>query len=211
MADYYYSCKMNTALSRLFGSNARLKILRLFFLNPDKILSARVVSSRGKVSSAILKKELRLLSGIGFIERKKGFVVSSSAKSKTKKKIEGWGLNSAFPLFGALKNLVLDTTPVSRREILKKLSKIGKLKLVILAGIFIQNPDSRVDILIVGDGINKNSLRKALLEVEAEVGKELNYAFFTTTDFIYRINIYDKFVRDILDYPHEKILDKIGV
>jgi hypothetical protein len=54
-------------------------------------------------------------------------------------------------------------------------------------------------------------LERAIRDIESEVGKELTYAAFKTDDFIYRLGMYDKFIRDILDYPHEKILDKIGI
>jgi hypothetical protein len=42
--------------------------------------------------------------------------------------------------------------------------------------------------------------------LEAEIGAELVYAVFDTKEFIYRLNMYDKLVRDILDYPHEVLL-----
>ena len=37
------------------------------------------------------------------------------------------------------------------------------------------------------------------------------FATFDTDEFTYRINVYDRLVRDVLDYPHKKVLDKIGV
>ena len=77
--------------------------------------------------------------------------------------------------------------------------------------IFNLKDNSRVDLLIVGDKIRKNVLTTALKELEAEVGKELSYAVFETDDFMYRVNMYDKFIRDILDYPHQKLLNKLGV
>jgi hypothetical protein len=43
------------------------------------------------------------------------------------------------------------------------------------------------------------------------VGKELRYAFFSTDEFKYRMSMYDKLVRDILDYPHKVLLDKLGI
>ena len=42
--------------------------------------------------------------------------------------------------------------------------------------------------------------------LEAEIGAELTYATFETKEFIYRLNMYDKLVRDILDFPHEVVL-----
>ena len=41
--------------------------------------------------------------------------------------------------------------------------------------------------------------------MEAEIGSELVYAIFDTKEFTYRLNMYDKLVRDILDFPHEVI------
>ena len=84
------------------------------------------------------------------------------------------------------------------------------MKLIVLAGVFLQQEDSRVDILIVGDEVKKKAVENTLRSIEAEVGKELSYALFETPDFLYRLSVYDKFVRDILDFPHEKIMNKIG-
>ena len=47
--------------------------------------------------------------------------------------------------------------------------------------------------------------------VEAEIGKELTFASFETADFHYRLGMYDKLIRDILDYPHQKLLDKLNM
>ena len=58
---------------------------------------------------------------------------------------------------------------------------------------------------------SRHALFDLLKEIEAEVGKELSYAVFASDDFIYRLNICDKFIRDVLDYPHQKILNKLGI
>jgi hypothetical protein len=34
-------------------------------------------------------------------------------------------------------------------------------------------------------------------------------ALFDTEEFMYRLKMYDKLLRDVLDYPHEKIVNKI--
>ena len=39
----------------------------------------------------------------------------------------------------------------------------------------------------------------------------MRYAAFGTEDFAYRFGMYDKFIRDIVDYPHERLIDKIGI
>ena len=47
--------------------------------------------------------------------------------------------------------------------------------------------------------------------IESEIGKEIAYTIFDTTDFEYRLGIHDRLVRDILDYPHMTLIDKFGL
>jgi len=55
--------------------------------------------------------------------------------------------------------------------------------------------------------MKKNVLQKVVKSLEAEIGKELDYAVFDTEEFKYRIDMYDKLVCDIIDLPHEKLID----
>lgn len=205
---------MSSILSKLFGSANRIKLIRLFMLNSEEVLSTKEISERAKIVSGLLRKEINLLSDIGFICRKTKTIEVSAGlpKGKTKKKkVGGWSVDLSFPLMMPLKELVLDTTPLSREEFLKKIMRAGKINLVVLAGIFIQEDNSRVDVLVVGDKIKRDMVEKVLKTTEAEVGKDLAYAIFSTEDFSYRLNICDKFVRDILDYPHQKIFNRLNL
>jgi len=58
-------------------------------------------------------------------------------------------------------------------------------------------------LLVVGDKLRKAGIEEGVRKLEAEIGTEIVYAIFDTKEFIYRLNMYDKLVRDILDYPHE--------
>ena len=98
-----------------------------------------------------------------------------------------------------------------QREITDRFAHCGKIKLLIVAGLFIHSDDSRADLLLVGDHLKRGAIERAIKTMEAEVGRELVYAAFETDDFRYRMNAYDKFIRDILDYPHEKIIDRLGL
>ena len=71
--------------------------------------------------------------------------------------------------------------------------------------------ESRADILIVGDHIKKSSLDNTIKKLESEIGKELRYVCFSIEDFKYRLSMFDKLIRDILDYPHKKILNRLGI
>ncbi len=201
-------------LAKLFGSANRIKIIRLFLLNPEEVFPFSAISRRAKAAKQACRREILFLKNIGFVKPKIGYIIIGPKTKKIKpkkKKIHGWKLNESFSLLSGLKNFILDASPVLRDQLLKKLQKTGRIKLVILAGIFGENSSSPVDIFVVGDAVKKGVLDRVIRDIEAEVGKELTYAFFSTQDFLYRMGMYDKFIRDILDYPHEKILNKLGV
>lgn len=199
-------------LSELFSSSALIKILRLFYLNPEKVFEPKEIAKRAKVSSKSARVELNILKKIGFVKPavKEIEIVYKTRKPK-KKKLKGWALNHNFPFFRALKNLVLNTEPIPYDKLLKMFKAVGRLKLVIVSGIFIQDDDSRVDVFIVGDSLKQKKIEKLIKDIEAQVGKELMYAALDTKEFLYRLAMYDKFVRDILDYPHKKLLNKLDL
>ena len=45
--------------------------------------------------------------------------------------------------------------------------------------------------------------------VEADVGTRLRYAALTPEEFVYRYGMYDNFIRDMLERPHKKIINKM--
>lgn len=215
----FYNTLMET-LGKMFGSPARVKIMKLFLSNDSLILENGEISKRTKVGTSVLKKELALLNKIGFIT-KKNFIKEIEVKVKKpkkgeapkviKKKIDGWGLNDKFPYIIPLHSLLVGMTSFTSSSVLKKISGAGKMKLIIVAGVFLQNSDSRLDILIVGDKIKQNTLNKAIGHLESEVGKELRYVVFDTEEFNYRMNVFDKLIRDVLDFPHQKIVNRLGI
>ena len=196
----------------LFGSQARVKIMRLFLLNSEDVFENADVIKRSKVTPSVVRKELAVLAKSGLI-RKKSFFKESVPKNKlgkvTKKRVNGWTLDHSFELLKPLRDFLINTEPMRKDEVINKFKRVGKVKLLIVSGIFIQDKDSRVDLLIVGDGLKKSSIENALHSVEAEVGKEISYAYFDTQEFLYRVDICDKFVRDVLDYSHKRLVDKL--
>jgi len=204
-----------SALNILFGSQERVKIMRLFLFNTEEIFDVDSICARSKVSKSKTRAELSVLDKAGLVKKKIFFkVITKKVRGKVieqKKKTQGFVLDSNFPYMTTFKQLLVNTSNLEGGDIVHRLSKSGKLKMLILSGIFIQNSDSRVDILIVGDRVNKSTLDRAIKLIESEIGKELTYAYFEVSDFEYRLQMYDKLVRDILDYPHEVLLDKISL
>lgn len=202
-------------LSKLFGSEVRVKVMRLFLFNPEILFSLEQIMDKAKVSKKDAGIETDILEKVGMIKGRKSIQLFQTKRRgkiiELKKKVTCWQLDPNFEYLFPMQNLLINTRPLRPNEILKRLSNVGKLKMVIVSGVFIQNKDSRVDLLIVGDNLKRGSIDRIVKTMEAEIGKELNFASFETADFNYRFGMYDKLIRDILDYPHQKLLDKLNL
>ena len=204
-------------LSKLFGSTARVKLLRLFLFNPNEIYEKHEINARAKLSSDTASRELRNLRNIGLIKNKKFYKEDPAGKltnqgKPAKKLVTGWCLDQNFVFLSELQEFLVRTLSLSDKEIIKRLRPaVGKLKMVVVAGVFIKDWESRVDILIVGDKIKEKQLASIIKSMEAEIGKEIRYSVFTTDDFNYRLTVCDKLIRDIFDYSHRILLDQLGV
>jgi len=202
-------------LGKLFGSQARVKILRLFLLNPLETYDVAMVAERSKVALAEARREVALIKAAGVVADKAFTkeVISKRGKNTKviKKRAQGYQLKTSFPLLSALKGLIVSETPLNRDEIARRFKGTGKIKFLAISGIFIDEPEARIDVLIVGDDLKKRSIENVLRTIESEIGHELSYGALETAEFLYRISVYDKFVRDVLDNRHDKVIDKIGV
>lgn len=187
-------------LAKLFGSGARVKLLRLFLFNEEQWYTASDAAFRSKISKAAGKKELNTL---------------LAARVLRKKTVKGTGTvyasNPRFAHYDPLKAFLRTATGVTDTDISNTLRKAGTLRLIALSGIFTGVPESKVDLLVVGDRLDERVLGTIVRALEAELGRELRYASFTTEDFRYRVGVYDRLVRDVFDYSHRTILDKIGL
>ncbi len=206
-------------ISRLFGSAAKVKIMRLFLFNPGISYDLKEIAERAKIKEKEANDELDTLEKMGLVKSRRYVreIITEKGRGKKRKKhikkikVIGYMLDEAFPYMVALKNLLVNVTLPSHQEISKRFSDVGRIKILIVSGLFIQDWDSRVDLLIVGDAIKQGKLENVIKNLEAEIGKELRYSAFETSDFYYRLGIFDKLIRDILDFPHIKMIDKLGI
>jgi hypothetical protein len=59
--------------------------------------------------------------------------------------------------------------------------------------------------------VNEHKVEVAMRALEADLGIEIRYAALATEDLKYRVGMYDKLTRDVFDYPHQILIDKVGV
>lgn len=189
---------MTDSLQKIFGSNARLKLLRLFLFNPQHAFTASEAAARAQVAPGEVRLELANLVSSGLIRKNR--------RSKATK----YDVNAGFPYLLSLQSLLLNVT--SRGEEVKsRLKSLGAPKLIVIGGMFMGEWEANLDLLVVGDKIKERALKTQVKKLEAEIGKEIRYALLGSNDFLYRYNMSDKLLRDVFDFPHRIILDKFDM
>lgn len=191
------STMSSEVLEKLFHSKAEVKLLRLFFNNPQGFFLSTEAAEKSKTDPGICKKEIANLLEIRFL----------LAKKKSGKVY--YGINPTFTLLAELKKLIFKANPTSSDKITAQVERLGQIRLLVLAGALINAEKGRVDILIVGEHISKSKLTSFLENTEAEIGRSINYVSMSTDEFRYRKSMFDKFIIDILEGPHKILIDKL--
>src|SRR3989338_4048696 len=208
-------------LEKLFGSVARVKVLRLFLLSPDKVFAADEAAKVLKVSAEYTIKEIRFLTAIGFLKNALRTDTRGEGKGRKAKiiktRVKGFQLSPTFPFILALRNLLITASPVSREKMLEFFKSKGQIKLVALGGIFSEDSsagltedNSRLDLVVVG-ALKRSKVEGFIKNLESEIGKELNWTLLTQLEFEHRISMHDKLLRDLFDYPHEFLINKLAL
>jgi hypothetical protein len=186
-------------LAKLFGSVARVRLLRLFLFNPRSTYTVPEAAGHARVPERTARKEIQIFCNAGLVKRAR--LRSPGAR---------WGLDPEFEYLGVMQDLLINA-PSRAGEMVERLRGVGQLKLVVLSGIFVGEWDGRLDLFVVGDRIKDKKLRLVVRRLEAELGKEIRYSLLSTEQFQYRMGLSDRLVRDVLDYPHTIVLDRLNI
>lgn len=198
-------------LAKLLGGYERVKIMRYFLHQDDVWIDGDSLSYRVKSKDVLVKKELAALFSLGFLQKKKGktlVIVGKKGETKTKEATI-FALDTTFPHVGALSSLLFDFKNLDKKEIASRFKHVGRIKLFVLAGVFVESEKSRVDILIVGESIGESKVEKLVEGLSAELGRPVTFIIMDTEEFEYRKKMYDKFVGDIFSMDHEIIINKL--
>ena len=195
---------MDGILERLFESVPKVRVLRLFMRNPDNPFAFHEIVKRSQIRSKRVRTEVRKLLKLNIIESKK------VRQPERKRRIEVFSTNPEFYFFTELQELINKGSTASRKKLLRQIKSLGSVKLAVISGIFLNN-DARTDLLLVGDGVKKKKIENLLIQLESELGKSVRYTLMDTDEFKYRIDMYDRFLRDILEYKNEKLINKFDI
>jgi DNA-binding Lrp family transcriptional regulator len=193
----------------LFGSQARVKLLRFFLFNPNREFTFDEISRRAKLVRRTARTEINALERAGVIKKKRLYVALPGRTKKTR--AVGYTLNNKFTQLESLQVFLFETAPIDGKTLLKHLRKAGTLDFVAATGVFMREFDRRLDVLLSMKKLNEKKIEAAFRSLESELGIEIKYSAFNTDDLLYRVGMYDKLTRDVFDYPNHILVDKIGV
>lgn len=196
-------------LSKLFGSPARVKLLRLFLFNPDEVYGRDDIVAVSRVTPNTASKELTALTRAGLVKRKTFTkeIPQAEGKPVKKRKTLGYMFDPKFPYTEALVTFLSSTLDVSDVEIRKRFKGVGIIRKLVLSGFLTGQTEGMLDLLIVGR-LNETAVQNAVAHLEAECGRAIRYAILTGDEYEYRLRARDKLIRDVFDNTHRLLIDK---
>ncbi len=202
-------------VEQLFGSKTRVKLLRLFYSNPNRSFYVREITRKIEEQINSVRRELANLLNIGII-------TSDTSNNKVY-----YEVNQKYEYYAPLQDIFGDTK--QRRKVTKAAIKtegepvtietdeeksdlraLGNVEVACFLGQFTRDETSGVDILIVGN-VNHNAVSKYVTELERQEGKDLRYTVFTLDEFRYRMQIKDRFISNVLRSKKQVLVDKPGL
>ena len=216
-------------IEQLFGSKTRVKLLQLFYSNPNRAFYVREITRKIDEQINSVRRELSNLLSIGIITSDAtnnrlyyevdqqyqhykplamifgGLQLAKSepkaAKKEASANTQQEGKKAAPPEPAVPKADVAAEHPMA-----KGLRGVGKVDLALLTGQFTRDESSGVDVLIVGD-INQAKTDKFMADLEKAENKELRYTVLPLDNYRYRVQINDRFISNILGAKKQVIIN----
>jgi hypothetical protein len=176
------------SLDDIITSKVRIKMLQLFFANPQEMYHVRGIVREVSEEINAVRRELTRLEGAGIVK-----------KESRGNRIYYW-VREDYPMFGDLISIIAKSTSLGAQLIANK-SKLGKPSFIMFSGKFTRHKprkkDDEVDILIVGD-IVLPELATIIRAEESKRNYEINYTVMSREEFDFRKKRRDPFILTIL-------------
>ncbi len=199
-------------IEQLFGSKTRVKLLQLFYSNPNRSFYVREITRKIDEQINSVRRELANLLNTGII-------TSDTSNNKVY-----YEVNQRYEFYSPLQEIFGGGTAKPRKPATRTaktaempladetadLKALGNVEIAALMGQFTRDESAGIDVLIVGN-VNQNALAKYVTELERQEGKDLRYTVFSLDDFTYRLQIKDRFMDTVLRSKKQILLDKPGL
>ncbi len=157
-------------LDTLITSKTRIKLLLKFFLNSNSRSYLRNLETEFGESTNSIRLELNKFEQAGLL--------SSELEGNRKY----FRANTKHPYFSDIHNILLKH--IGFDEIIERvINKLGNLDIVYIAGDFAKGIDTQIiDLIFVGDNINKEYLIRLVEKTESFIKRKIRYLVFGITE-----------------------------
>ena len=204
-------------VEQLFGSKTRVKLLKLFYSNPNRSFYVREITRKIDEQINSVRRELSNLLSIGIISSD---TTNNRLYYEVNQSYEfykplgmifggGEGIAVATPATKAtVDEVVLPPTPKTVTDpVLADLLQIGNVDVALYTGQFTRDETSGIDMLIVGD-VNQTQMTKFMTALEEKEKKEIRFVHMSPTEFNYRRQVKDRFITTVLSSKKQVLIDK---
>jgi hypothetical protein len=210
---------------QLFGSKTRVKLLHLFYSNPNRSFYVREITRKIDEQINSVRRELSNLLSIGIIvseannnrlyyevnqsyEYYKPFamIFGGAPVARQPAKKEGATTEEMEQKEEKPAPALVVTDIIPEPPLASSVRTIGKVELAVLTGQFTRDDRSGIDVLIVGD-ITPAKADKFIDDLQKAEGKELRYTIMTLSDYQYRRQIHDRFINNVLSSKKQVIIN----
>lgn len=201
-------------VEQLFGSKTRVKLLQLFFSNPNRSFYVREITRKIDEQINSVRRELSNLLSAG--------IITSDANNNRLYYEVNQEYEHYQPLamiFGGIKTPTGEKSSKSKAPTKTKTAEVapehplakavrgtGKVDLALLTGQFTRDELSGIDVLIVGD-ISTSKLDKFIEDLEKSENKELRYTTMPLSNYQYRVQINDRFIGNVINAKKQVIIN----
>jgi len=192
-------------IEQLFGSKTRVKLLYLFYSNPNRSFYVREITRKIEEQINSVRRELSNLLAVGIITSD---TTNNRLYYEVNQKFEHY--ESLLAMFGGkpkAATAVKKKTAASAADAPNDITSLGNVELALYTGQFTRDESSGIDMLVVGD-VNQNKLQKFVAELEAQEGKNIRYTLFTVDEYRYREQIHDRFLDSIKNAKKQILVDR---
>lgn len=199
-------------IEQLFGSKTRVKLLQLFYSNPNRSFYVREITRKIDEQINSVRRELANLLSVGIISSDTN---NNRLYYEVNQKYEFYEPLSV--IFGGgvmttVKKAETGSTPAPaavapETDEVKAIKALGNVEIALFTGQFTRDELSGIDFLIVGD-VNQTKLGKYVEELEAREGKEVRYVHMPVDEFAYRQEVNDRFLLTLMSAKRQVLVDK---
>jgi ribosomal protein L24 len=200
-------------IEQLFGSKTRVKLLRLFYSNPNRSFYVREITRKIDEQINSVRRELGNLLSIGIISsdgtNNRLYYEVNQNYEYFRPLQEIFGGDEVAVVEGTNKEATAVVIPKKAKvdPVIVELLTVGNVEFALYTGQFTRDEASGIDMLVVGD-VNATKMQKFITALEEKEKKEIRYVVMTPSEFKYRKEVKDRFISSVMASKQQIIIDK---